>query len=343
MLDDRETAYRKDKTVLKPTPARYKKEHPYLKEVDSLALANVQINLEQAYKNFFTVPGTKHPKFKSKKHSRNSYTTNNQKRTIRVDTEAGTIHLPKFTKAMGDLKAVFHRPIPENCKLKSATISMERDGTYYCSLLFENDDTVDTVSHPEDNAIGLDYKSDGLYSDSEGNVCGSPKYYRKAQKSRTHAQRALRHKDKNSNNWKKQQKRVAKIERHVANQRKDFLHKQSTSIIKKYDLIAVESLDMRAMSNKGFGNGKATLDNGWGMFVKMLEYKAERTGKTVIKVDKWFPSSQLCSNCGYQNAGTKDLDVRKWICLVCGSNHDRDHNAAVNIRKEGIRLYQASA
>ena len=220
---------------------------------------------------------------------------------------------------------------------------MERDGTYYCSLLFENDDTVDTVSHPEDNAIGLDYKSDGLYSDSEGNVCGSPKYYRKAQKSRTHAQRALRHKDKNSNNWKKQQKRVAKIERHVANQRKDFLHKQSTSIIKKYDLIAVESLDMRAMSNKGFGNGKATLDNGWGMFVKMLEYKAERTGKTVIKVDKWFPSSQLCSNCGYQNAGTKDLDVRKWICLVCGSNHDRDHNAAVNIRKEGIRLYQASA
>ena len=336
MLADKEDAYKRDKTILHPTPAQYKKDYPFLKEADSLALANVQLHLQAAYKNFFTVKGTKHPKFKSKKTARASYTTNNQKGTVSIDLENGTIRLPKA----GNVKIVIHR-IPEPAwNLKSATVSMERDGSYYISILFEIKEVLpQTREHPELNAVGLDYKSDGLYTDSNGDVSGSPKYYRKAQKRRTHVQRGLRNKEEGSNNYKKHNLKLAKLERHVANQRKDHLHQLSTTIAKRYDLVAVETLDMKAMSNKGFGNGKVTLDNGWGMFVRMLEYKLARRGKVLIKVDKWYPSSQLCHCCGTQNPELKDLSIRKWICPSCGSEHDRDTNAAINIREEGIRLY----
>jgi putative transposase len=177
---------------------------------------------------------------------------------------------------------------------------------------------------------------------SEGKPCGSPKYYRKAQQRRTHAQRGLRHKKPGSRNYEKQKRRIAKIERHVANQRRDFLHKRSTAIAKQYDLAAVETLNMRAMANKNFGNGKATLDNGWGMFLSMLEYKMAERGKILVRVDPWFPSSQLCYCCGHQTREVKDLRIRQWDCTACGAHHDRDHNAAINIRQEGIRQYLRS-
>lgn len=333
MLAEREAAYAKDKTSLRPTPARYKEEYPYLREVDSLALANVQLNLQEAYKRFFTVKGTGRPRFKSKKRDRNSYTTNNQNGTVAIDTVNKYIKLPKT----GNIKAVLHRLPSEDMKIKSATVSMTKDGKYYCSVLFEYETEVHQIEKPEINAIGLDYKSDGLYADSEGNICGSPKFYRKGQKGLTHAQRKLRHKTPGSSNYEKTKKKIAKEYRHTANQRKDFLHKTSTAIANRYDMVCVEDLNMRAMSNKGFGNGKATLDNGYGMFCSMLEYKLAERGKKFIRIDKWFPSSQRCSRCGTVHPEIKDLSVRKWVCPDCGTEHNRDINAAINIKEEGIR------
>ncbi|CDA33970.1 putative transposase [Firmicutes bacterium CAG:536] len=141
-----------------------------------------------------------------------------------------------------------------------------------------------------------------------------------------------------SNNFLKQQKRVNKIHRHIANQRNDFLHKRSTEIANRYDVVAVEDLNMRSLSNKGFGNGKATMDNGYGTFLNMLEYKMNRKGKYFVKVDRFYPSSQTCHVCGCVDPKVKNLSIRKWVCSACGAVHDRDVNAAINIRDEGLRL-----
>ena len=335
MLADREAAYKRDGSTLKPTPAMYKDEYPYLREVDSLALANVQLQLQEAYKRFFTVKGTGHPKFKSRKHSRFSYTTNNQKGTVAL--AAGAIKLPK----VGLVKAKLHRMPKNDWKLKSATVSMTHDGKFYCSILFEYDAYFASVVQPELDVVGLDYKSDGLFVSSEGAVCGSPKHYRKGQDRLTRAQRKLRHKDKSSNNYRKACMKIAKEHRHIANQRRDFLHKKSTEIANQYDMVCVEDLNMRSMANKGFRSGKATLDNGYGLFLNMLQYKMHDRGKVLVRIGKWFPSSQMCSCCGTVHSEVKELSVRRWICPDCGAEHDRDVNAAINIRNEGIRLFLA--
>lgn len=183
-------------------------------------------------------------------------------------------------------------------------------------------------------------KPDGLYSDSNGNVCSSPKYYRRSQKKLARLQRQLCRKEKGSNNSNKARLKVARLHKHTANQRLDFLHKKSTEIANQYDVVCVETLDMRNMSNKGFGNGKATLDNGYGMFLMMLEYKLSDRGKYFVKVDKWYPSSQLCYACGKQHKKMKNLLTRQLVC-ECGYKNDRDTNAALNIKKEGLRLLTA--
>ena len=167
-----------------------------------------------------------------------------------------------------------------------------------------------------------------------------PHYYGTSAKCLAKAQRKLKHKTIGSNNYKRQQKRVARIHRHIANQRKDFLQKESAAITKQYDYVCVEDLNMRAMSNKGFGNGKATLDNGYGMFLNMLDYKLKEKGGCLIKVNKWFPSSQTCSCCGTRHPEMKDLSIRTMRC-VCGYKIERDYNAAINIKKEGLRLLSA--
>ena len=346
MLSDMIRCYEETGSFGSFTPAMYKNEYPYLREVDSLALANKQLDLKTAFRARFDEKRKGHagfPRFKSAKHSRRSYTTNNQNGTVCVGD--GYVRLPKA----GRVKAVIHRNAPDGHILKSATVSMERDGTYYCSVLYEYDGTVPAVLRPEQNAVGLDYKSDGLYVSSDGEVCGSPKFFRKAQKHLARAQKRLSRKkgsrkgEAESSNHKRQKHLVAKIHRHVANQRRDFLHKESSAITKRYDLVCVEGLDMRVMSNKGFGNGKATLDNGYGMFLDMLEYKLRDKGKALIRVDKWFPSSQICSACGCRDPVTKDLSVRVWTCPECGTVHDRDVNAAKNILREGVRIHKAMA
>ena len=338
MLADKVTCYKKTGTFGRQTPAMYKTEYPFLKEVDSLALANVQLNLQGAMKNYFDKTRKRQngfPKFKSAKHSRKSYTTNNQKGTVAI-IDNKYIKLPKI----GKVKAVIHRKPDDDWTVKSATISQDSDDKFYVSILFEYDKTV-TPAVISDNAIGLDYKSDGLYMDSKGYCPDGHRYYRRNQGKLAHAQRKLRHMLTGSNNYKKQQRRIARIQKHTSNQRLDFLHKESTKIANLYDVVCVETLDMKAMSNKGFGNGKATLDNGYGMFLNMLEYKLADRGKYFVKVDKWYPSSQLCHCCGARHPEMKNLDIRIMKCS-CGLTISRDQNAAINIKNEGLRILKSA-
>lgn len=333
MLCDREKSYKETGKSVKNTPASYKSEYPYLKEVDSLALANVYLDLELAYKSFFNKKSG-YPKFKTLRKSRKSYTTNNQNGTIAIKDNA--IKLPKVSF----VKAKIHRQPKADWKLKSATIFQTTDGFYFVSVMFEYEENIDKTTN-FDNCIGLDYKSDGLYKDSNNNVGTNHKFYRESHKKLAKEQRRLSRKigskrdETKSNNYLKQLKKVNKIHRHIANQRLDNLHKISTEIANQYDVVCVESLNMRNMSNKSFGNGKAIMDNGYGMFLKFLDYKLNDRGKYLIKVDKWFPSSQICSVCGSKKK--IPLNERTYIC-GCGNIIDRDLNAAINIKREGLRL-----
>lgn len=341
MLSDKIEGYKRTGKFPTVTPAKYKKDYPYLKEVDSLALANKQMDLQAAFRNRFSKSRKKNngfPKFKSAKHSRKSYTTNNQKGTVAIIDDK-YIRLPKI----GKVKAMIHRKPDSNWIIKSATVSQESDDKYYVSVLFEYNHSVNIYVADKTNAIGLDYASDGLYVDNNGNIGTNHKYYReshdklaKAQHKLSHMQGSKKYETK-SNNYIKQLRKVNKIHRHIANQRLDNLHKISTEIANRYDVVCVESLNMRSMANHGFGNGKATMDNGYGMFLSMLEYKLSDRNKYLVKVNKWFPSSQICHQCGTLHPEMKNLSIRKMICN-CGIIISRDQNAAINILNEGLRL-----
>ena len=341
MLFDKIEGYKVTGKFPMVTPAKYKDEYPYLREVDSLALANKQIDLQEAFRNRFSKSHKKKngfPKYKAAKHSRKAYTTNNQKGTVAIIDDK-YIKLPKI----GKVKAVIHRIPDSSWIIKSATVSQESDGKYYISVLFEFDNVANPYVADKTNAIGLDYASDGLYVDNNGNIGTNHKYYCESHKKLAKAQRKLsrmqgsKKNEVKSNNYIKQLRKVNKIHRHIANQRLDNLHKISTEIANQYDVVCVESLNMRSMSNKGFGNGKATLDNGYGMFLSMLEYKLSDRNKYLVKVDKWFPSSQICHCCGTLHPEMKDLTIRTMKC-DCGLTISRDQNAAINILHEGLRL-----
>ena len=346
MLSDKIEGYKATGKFPTVTPAKYKNDYPYLREVDSLALANKQMDLQEAFRNTFSKSRKKKngfPKFKSAKHSRKSYTTNNQKGTVAI-IDNKCIKLPKI----GKVKAVIHRIPDSDWIVKSATVSQESDGKYYISVLFEFENIVNPYVADKTNAIGLDYASDGLYVDSNGNTGTNHKYYRESHNKLAKAQRKLsrmqgsKKYEVKSNNYIKQLRKVNKIHRHIANQRLDNLHKISTEIANSYDVVCVESLNMRSMANHGFGNGKATLDNGYGMFLSMLEYKLSDRNKYLVKVDKWFPSSQRCHCCGKIHPEMKSLQTRTIKC-DCGLTMSRDQNAAINILHEGLRLLAETA
>ena len=310
MLSDKIKHYEETKQKLNNTPAQYKKEFEWLKEVDSLALANAQMNLQTAYNNFFRSPKAGFPKFKSKKSNRRSYTTNCVNGNIKLAD--GLLTLPKT----GKIKIKQHRQIPSDYKLKSVTVSQTPSRKYYASILFEYENQV-SQRKPQ-TFLGLDFSMHELYKDSNGNEPQYPRYYRQAEKKLAREQRKLSLMQKGSNNRNKQRVKVAKLHEKVANQRKDFLHKQSRQIVNVYDCVCIEDLDMKAMS-QSLHFGKSVSDNGWGMFTTFLAYKLEEMGKQLVKVDKFFASSQTCSVCGYKNSETKDLSVRTWDCPNCGT------------------------
>ena len=328
MLAEKKEYYEKTGKTLQITPAKYKPEFPWLKEVDSLALCNAQLHLQTAYKNFFRDASVGFPRFKSKKNPVKSYTTNCVNGNISLQN--GKLKLPKA----GLVRIKQHRTINESGQLKGAAISQEADGRYYVSLLYcceepiPKNQTVKTV-------LGLDFSMKELYVDSNGYHADYPRFFRKAQKKLAREQRRLSHCEKGSNRYKKQQKKVARIHTHIAHQRKDFLHKESRKITNFYDLVCIESLNMKEMSQDS-RFGKSVHDNGWGMFTNYLSYKLERAGKKLIRIDPWYPSSKRCSCCGKIKKDLK-LDDRIYDC-ECGNRMNRDENAAVNICREGLRM-----
>ena len=334
MLADKISYYEENQTMLKCTPAQYKKEFSWLKEADSLALANVQLDLEQAYRSFFTQKKTGFPKFKSKKKSRQAYTTNLVNGNITVGEKG--IRLPKA----GMVRAVVHRRAPDHYTLKSITVSLEPSGEYYASLLYEYEtDENQAVSEIQDMRIlGIDYAMHGLGVMSDGTRCEYPGYFRAASGRLAREQRKLSHCEKGSRNYEKQRKRVAACHQKVKNQRKDYQHKLSRRLAEAYDAIAIENLDMKAMS-QCMNFGKSVMDNGYGQFVNMLEYKLKEKGGKLIRIDRFYPSSKKCSRCGKVKSELK-LSERIYRC-ECGNETDRDINAAINIREEGRRLLSA--
>ena len=312
---------------------------PWLKEADSQALKYACRQVDNAYKKFFRHEAA-YPRFHSKK-KRLSYAT----------TNASSIHIFKSKvkiPVIGELRVHGMKDLPDNAKICYATVSKETDGKYYISVTYKYEIEVNKPLFDSGRFIGLDYKSDGLFMDSDGNCPKMPHYLRESQAKMTKAQRQLSKKhgnlkgQKKSSSWKKQHRKLAKIQRKIANQREDYLHNLSKQMADKYFGIAVEDIDMRALSNKGFGNGKATLDNGYGEFRRMLEYKLSEQCKPFVKVDRFYPSSQICSYCGYQNKDIKDLSIRRWECPKCHTAHDRDINAATNIRNEGLKMLAKS-
>jgi putative transposase len=329
MLSDKIEYYKETKQKLNNTPAQYKKEFEWLKEVDSLALANAQMNLQTAYGNFFRSPKTGFPKFKSKKRNKASYTTNNQKGTISIID--GKLKLPK----VGLVKMKQHRVIPSNQVIKSATISKTPSGKYYISILVEYEQYIPNIQLDKNKALGLDYASHSFYVDSQNREADYPKFYRNALTKLAKVQRKLSLMKYNSNNYYKQKLRVAKLHEHISNQRKDFIHKLSTKLANEYDYICVEDINMQGLA-QSLKLGKSTNDNGFGMFRTILGYKLADRGKQLIKIDKWFPSSKMCRHCGAIN---KDLTLadRVWTC-ECGTIINRDENAAINIMNVGLSM-----
>lgn len=344
MLDDRMKAYEETKNdpskkMKFPTPAKYKEEFPFLKEVDSLALANAQLNLDKAYKNFFRDKSVGFPRFKSKKNPVQSYTTNNQKGTVAL-IDNKFVKVPKLKSL---IKIKLHRQ-PKGM-IKSATISHHSSGKYYISLLCKEE----IIEFPKTNsAIGIDLGITDFAILSDGKKIDNNKFTSKIEKKlkreqRKLSRRALLAKKKGINlfeakNYQKQKQKVARLHEKVMNQRNDFLNKLSTEIIKNHDIICIEDLNTQGML-RNHKLAKSISDVSWSSFVTKLQYKADWYGREIIKIDKWFPSSQICSECGHKD-GKKALEIREWTCPICHAHHDRDINASINILTEGLRIKQ---
>ena len=335
MLGDRLDYYKETGKKLNNTPAQYKAKFPWLKEVDSLALANAQLNLNKAYNNFGN--NRKYfgkPRFKSRKTGHCSYSTNNQKGSVRL--EGNKVKLPKI----GWVKICLHRPLMENSTIKTVTISRTPSGKFYISILVKYENQIFPII-PK-NFLGLDFAMHGLYVASDEDNANYPNFLRKAEKKLAKAQRRLSKRQEGSRNRDKQRIRVAILHEKIANQRRDFMHKKARYLADKYDAIGIEDISVKVMAKRKKGGkfsfGKSVADNGWNKFVNILEYKLAWQGKQLVKIDKWYPSSQLCHICGYKNNKTKDLSMREWDCPKCGSHHNRDKNAAINIREEARRV-----
>jgi len=320
----------KDKSLSKTECNNYcnrelKKEYLWLKEVDKFALTNSIYNLDTAYQKFFK-EHTGFPKFKSKKSHNYSYTTNFTNSNIEVDSENNKIKLPKLKW----IKAKVHREFKG--EIKSATISQVPSGKYFVSILA---DVENKQLEKANKRISFDLGIKEFLIDSNLNHIDNPKTLYKYEKKLAKLQRQIAHKEKGSQNFIKQRIKIAILHEKITNIRKDFLNKLSYQITNEYDVIISEDLNIKNMV-KNRNLAKSINDVSWGEFTRQLQYKSEWKGRVYHKVSPWFSSSQLCSNCGYKNKEVKKLFIREWVCGNCGTVHQRDENAAINILNQGL-------
>jgi len=307
-----------------------KKEYEWLKDSYSQCLQVVALNISTAYKNFFDKRAML-PRFKSK-HGRQSisYPQN-------VKFENDYINLPRI----GLVHCKLHRVC--DGAIKTVTVSRNPDGKYFISVLVDTSTALSTSDCkaqaepvPIDKAVGLDVGLTHFVVTSDGSKFDNPRYFIKHQRNLKRKQQKLSKKKKGSNNRHKARFKVAKVHSKIARSREDFLHKLSRKVVNENQVIAVENLNIKGMV-RNHNLAKAISDVGWGMFLTMLKYKAEAEGKTYIEIDRWFPSSKTCHVC-LNRVDNLTLDVRAWTCRHCGTHHDRDVNAAINIRNEGLRI-----
>ena len=318
---------------------KYKEEFPYLKEIDSIALQQSVKHLYLAYKNFFRHKSN-YPVFKKKKNDY-GYVTMNINNSVRI--LGNEIQIPKI----GRVKFVYHRQIPKSFKF--TCVSVTRKGKFYYFALqgeeeYEEYNDYQSKSLNLKNSIGLDFSLSSLFVGDNKTKSTAPKFYNKFLLRLSVEQRKLSHMIKGSNNFNCQRLRIRNLYEKISNQRRDYLHKLSRRMANTYDYVFAEDLDLQEMSRKKekFKLGSYVTDASYRTFLNQLEYKLKWLGKKLVRIGKYFPSSQLCSSCGFRN---KDLllKTKYWVCPNCGAKHNRDCNAATNIKNEGIRLVLKSS
>ena len=328
----RKNAYEKEKKSVSKTDCNnycnreLKKAYEWLKEVDKFALTNAIYNMDSAYQKFFKEHAG-YPKFKSKRGNRKSYTTNFTNGNITVDFDRGRIKLPKLKR----VKIKLHRKF--SGRIKAATISEAPSGKYYVSILVETEHSPLVKTNGQ---IGVDLGIKDLCITSNGKKYENPKTIKKYEKKLAKLQRQLAGKIKGSKNYQKKRKQIALCHEKITNTRRNYLHKISSEIINENQVIVSENLQIKNMV-KNHNLAKSISDTSWYELTRQLEYKSKWNGRTYIKIDRFYASSQICFSCGYKNTNVKDLKVRDWICTFCNTKHDRDINAAKNILAEGLR------
>ncbi len=334
LLDERISYEKLSKgKLLNTTPAHLKKGNPFLSEVDSMALINTQLNLNQACKKLFAKG--KVPKFRAKGKDRRSYTTNWINNNIEIVHKSDIENYIKLPK-LGKVRIILHRDIPTGWRMKHATIKETASGKFFISLTFDVEIEPIEMKKEFEKVEAFDYSMPSLVVSASGEndiTQDDIRWYRNLEGKIAREQRKLSRMQYGSKNYWEQKHRIGKLHEKARNRRKDFLHKLSCNVISSFDAVIVEDINLQHMS-KSMNFGKAVYDNGYGMLREMLLYKLNEQGKVLVKVDKFFPSSKRCSHCHEVNHELK-LEDRQWTCPSCGTHHDRDKNSCKNLLDEG--------